>query len=133
MVALVSIVVFTAIGAALPRIHTGSSVADNLVFLCEKLPFLPVLAGITFELQRVFARYCSTGPLRVLLWPGFLVQKITTAEPDDTQLEVALASLRAALFRQADSGDSNERGRAEDVVFSSYAALVDSAGLRPQL
>ncbi len=131
MVALVSILVFTAIGAALPRIHTGSSIADNLVFLCEKLPFLPVLAGITFELQRVFARYCSTGPLRVLLWPGFLVQKITTAEPDDAQLEVALASLRAALFRQ---GDSSHGGRAEDdVVFRSYTALVDSAGLRPQL
>ena len=38
-----------------------------------------------------------TGPLQVLLWPGFLVQKITTAKPDDDQLEVALASLRSAL------------------------------------
>ncbi|MGH7435261.1 MAG: DUF1385 domain-containing protein, partial [Polyangiaceae bacterium] len=94
MVALVSIVVFTCIGAALPRIHTGSAVADNAIFLVVKLPFLPVLVGITFEIQRLFARYCSTGPLRALLWPGFLVQKITTAEPDDSQLEIALASLR---------------------------------------
>ena len=81
MVALVSIVVFTAIGAFLPRIHTGSALLDNLVFFFEKLPVLPAIAGLTFELQRVFARYCTTGPLRALLVPGFLVQKITTIEP----------------------------------------------------
>ena len=130
MVALVSIVVFTAIGAALPRIHTGNAALDNLVFLLEKLPFLPVLAGITFELQRVFARYCSTGPLRALLWPGFLVQKITTAEPDDAQLEVALASLRATLFRQ--EGTGLDGGEGHDVAFPSYEALAGVAVLRAQ-
>jgi uncharacterized protein YqhQ len=146
MVALVSIVVFSAVGAALPRIHTGSVVADNLVFFLEKLPFLPVLAGITFELQRVLARYCSTGPLSALLWPGFLVQKITTAEPDDAQLEVALASLRATLFRQTAPGTRPEAfdlrepaptANAEraadnaDVVFPDYAALAAAPALRP--
>jgi uncharacterized protein YqhQ len=132
MVALVSIVVFTLVGAALPRIHTGSSLADNFVFFCEKLPFLPVLAGVTFELQRVFARYCSTGPLRALLWPGFLVQKITTAEPDDAQLEVALASLRAALSRAGHGGsEAGGAGGDHDVVFESYEALVAAPGLRP--
>lgn len=128
MVALVSIVVFTAIGAGLPRIHTGSAVADNVVFFLEKLPFLPVLAGATFEIQRVFARHCATGPLRALLWPGFLVQKITTAEPDDSQLEVALASLRATLFRQRGASLGNEDGG--DVAFPSYAALSEAAELR---
>jgi uncharacterized protein YqhQ len=120
--------VFTAIGAALPRIHTGSALADNVIFLAEKLPFLPLLAGITFEIQRIFARYCSTGPLRALLWPGFLVQKITTAEPDDAQLEVALASLRATLFRQEDSGAVADDGA--DVAFKSYDALAGATALR---
>lgn len=128
MVALVSILVFTAVGAALPRIHTASAVLDNLIFFAEKLPFLPVLVAITFELQRIFAKYFSTGPLRALLWPGFLVQKITTAEPDDAQLEVALASLRATLFRQ-EQGQAQGEG---DVSFPSYAALVGAARLRPQ-
>jgi uncharacterized protein YqhQ len=59
-----------------------------------------VLAGFTFELQRVFSRWCTTGPLRALLWPGFLVQKITTIEPDDEQLEVAIASLAITLRRE---------------------------------
>jgi uncharacterized protein YqhQ len=124
MVALVSILVFTCIGAALPRIHTGSAVADNAVFLVEKLPFLPFLVAITFEIQRVFARYCSTGSLRALLWPGFLVQKITTAEPDDTQLEVALASLRATLWREA----AIEAPAPADRTFAGYGDLIADPG-----
>jgi uncharacterized protein YqhQ len=128
MIALVSIAVFTAVGAALPRIHTGSALLDNVAFFFEKLPFLPIIAAVTFELQRVLARYCATGPLRALLWPGFLVQKITTAEPGDDQLEVALASLRVTLFRQ-------EKGHAyaseDDVSFQNYDALLGAESLRP--
>jgi uncharacterized protein YqhQ len=126
MVALVSIAVFTAIGAALPRISCGNVVLDNVLFFLEKLPFLPLIAAITFELQRVLARYCATGPLRSLLWPGFLVQKITTAEPSDDQLEVALASLRVTLFRQEhDRGCSGD----EETAFASYGSLA--AALEP--
>ena len=88
-----------------------SGVVDNVVFFLVKLPFLPVIAAVTFEIQRVFARYCTTGPLRALLWPGFLVQKITTIEPDDDQLEVALASLRATLWREQPPPSAPARSR----------------------
>ncbi|NUO54039.1 MAG: DUF1385 domain-containing protein, partial [Polyangiaceae bacterium] len=96
MVAAVSVVVFTIVGQLLPKLP-GSEGVQWIVYFVLKLPLLPFIAGLTYELQRFFAKYCTTGPLRVLLWPGFLVQKITTAEPDDDQLEVALASLRSAL------------------------------------
>jgi uncharacterized protein YqhQ len=128
MVAIVSIVMFTLLGALLPRIATGSAVLDNVLFFAAKLPFLPVLVAVTFELQRVFARYFTSGPLRVLLWPGFWVQKITTAEPDDLQLEVALASLRVTLFRAAPAvaAEASEG----DVRFADYEALVCADSLR---
>jgi len=116
MVAIVSVLVFTAVGAFVPRIHTGSQFLDNVLFFLVKLPFVPVLAAITFEIQRVFARYFTKGPLRVVLVPGFLVQKVTTIEPDDAQLEIALASLRATLFRER--GEAPEV--ADDVRFESY-------------
>ncbi len=87
-----------------------------------------MIAAVTFEMQRILARHCTKGPLRALLWPGFLVQKITTAEPSDDQLEVALASLRVTLFRQ-------EQGHAyateDDVSFESYGALLAADRLRP--
>ena len=129
MIALVSILVFTAIGGLLPRIHTSSALLDNVVFFLEKLPFLPFIAAATFEIQRVFARYCTTGPLRALLWPGFLVQKITTIEPDDAQLEVALAALRATLFREAAKVPSADMAPV-DVALPSYDALAAAASLR---
>jgi hypothetical protein len=112
----------------LPRIHTGSALLDNALFFLEKLPFLPVLVAFTFELQRIFARYFLTGPMQVLLWPGFLVQRITTAEPDDAQLEVALASLRATLFRQG-RGQDGGQARALDLKFPSYDAMLASGRL----
>jgi uncharacterized protein YqhQ len=126
MVALVSVLVFTGLGAVLPKIDTGSELKNNLIFFLVKLPFIPVIAGLTFEIQRVFARYCTTGLLRALLWPGFLVQKITTIEPDDEQLEVALASLRATLFREnGESSDSNA-----DVRFPTYEDIAQASRLR---
>jgi uncharacterized protein YqhQ len=127
MIALVSIVLFAALGRLVPRIETGSAFVDNLVFFALKLPLLPVIAAVTFELQRFFARHFSTGPLRVLLWPGFLVQKITTAEPDDAQLEVALGSLRVTLLRQEGAGRASETN---DEAFPSYEALVAVPALR---
>jgi uncharacterized protein YqhQ len=126
MVAMVSVIVFTAIGPFLPHIGALNGVGENIALFFMKLPFIPVIAGITFEIQRIFARYCTTGPLRALLWPGFLVQKITTIEPDDQQLEVALASLRATLWRE-DRPELAPEGTTEK-KFGSYDELVADAG-----
>jgi uncharacterized protein YqhQ len=126
MVALVSILVFTAIGGFLPKIDTGKEWLNNVVFFLEKLPFLPVITGVTFEIQRVFAKHCQTGPLRALLWPGFLCQKITTIEPDDQQLEVALASLRVTLFREGGEKTTST----SDVRYANFDALMATPKLR---
>ncbi len=124
MIVFISIVLFSIVGVLLP-IHTGSRVWDNVLFFLVKLPVLPVLAAVTFEIQRLFARYCTTGPLRALLLPGFLVQRITTIEPDDAQLEVALASLRATLFRE----EGLAKEKTNDVAFPTYAAMVAAESL----
>ena len=122
MVALVSILVFSGLGPFLPQLGLGK-LADNLLFFAFKLPFLPLIAAITFELQRLLAKYCSTGPLSLLLWPGFLVQKITTIEPDDRQLEVALSALLVTL--RVETGAASVRQA--DASFPSYAALAEPA------
>lgn len=127
---LVSIVVWTALGPLLPKIG-GPKIVEQLAFIAMKVPFLPVLAGITFELQRFTARYCLTGPLRALLYPGFLVQKITTIEPDDDQLEIALASMRATLWReQVGVEKALPKDPAEILAFPSYAELIEARDLR---
>lgn len=125
MVALVSIFFFSAIGPLLPRLGVGG-VMENVLFFLLKLPFLPVMAAVSFEIQRLFARYCTTGPLRALLYPGFLVQKITTIEPDEDQLEVALASLRATLWREEANESAPEK--VEDRTFKDFETLSQHPG-----
>ena len=120
MVALVSILVFSALGPLLPHLG-GGKLADNLLFFAFKLPFLPFIAALTFELQRVLAKYCTTGPGQILLWPGFLVQKITTIEPDDKQLEVALSALLVTLEREQ-NGVRPES--ATEQTFDDFATLT---------
>jgi uncharacterized protein YqhQ len=119
MVALVSIAVFSCLGSFLPQTGLGKF-GEGALFFVLKLPFLPLIAAITFELQRVLAKYCSTGPLSLLLWPGFLVQKITTIEPDDQQLEVALSALLVTL--RVEKGEASVS--VADASFPSYAALA---------
>jgi uncharacterized protein YqhQ len=121
MVALVSMIVFSAVGPLLPKFG-GSALVDNVALFAIKLPFLPVIAAITFELQRVLARFGTSGPLSALLWPGFMVQKITTIEPDDRQLEVAVAALGVALAREQ-PGAEPLHDAPEDRRYDSFERL----------
>lgn len=61
-----------------------------------KLAFLPLVVGIAYELIRLAGRY--TNPLtKVLSAPGLWMQRLTTCEPDDSQIEVAIAALTPCL------------------------------------
>jgi len=69
----------------------------NLVQASVKIPLMVPIAGLSYEFIKWAGRQKEN---RILCWlgvPGRLVQKITTVEPDDDQLEVALVSLKRAL------------------------------------
>ena len=57
---------------------------------------LPV-AGLAYEFIKMCACRMDNPVFRAMIWPGMILQKLTTREPDDEQLEVALASLRQVL------------------------------------
>jgi uncharacterized protein YqhQ len=61
------------------------------------LPFVPVVAGLAFEVLKLSARYDSHFLVKPLIAPGLWLQGITTREPDRDQLEVAIASAKASL------------------------------------
>ena len=61
------------------------------------LIFLPLVAGTSFEVLKLSDVYPNSPVLRLLSYPGLLLQKITTREPDDSQLEVALTACRKSL------------------------------------
>ena len=61
-----------------------------------KIAVFPLMAGISYEIIR-FAGKHQNGFTRAMVCPGLMMQKITTKEPDDSQIEVAIASLKAVL------------------------------------
>jgi uncharacterized protein YqhQ len=90
-----------------------------------RVALLPLVAAISYELQRFSARYCTTGPLRLLLYPGFAFQKITTREPDDTQLEIAIAAMEIARVRE-EAAAATESDPDRVHVFTNFGGLVDT-------
>lgn len=94
IVMLVSILLFGFIDALLIRWLGGLTL---LVRLGTHLPLIPFVGGVAYEFIRISARYSNTLIGRVVVTPGLWLQKITTKEPDEKELEVALAALRGAL------------------------------------
>ena len=64
--------------------------------LLSRIALLPLIAGISYEVIRYSAKH-PRSLMRIVTMPGLLLQKITTKEPDDTQLEVAIRALEEAL------------------------------------
>jgi uncharacterized protein YqhQ len=67
--------------------------------LLAHLPLIPLVGGLSYELIRFSARHAESPLGRWLVAPGLWLPRITTREPDERQLEVAIAALRSALRR----------------------------------
>jgi len=63
----------------------------------SRMLLMPFVAGIAYEILKFSSRHLESPWLRWLIVPGLLLQKLTTREPDDAQLEVALAALKGVL------------------------------------
>jgi uncharacterized protein YqhQ len=81
-VMVISILVFSTI----PR--ESSLLAKALL----RLPLIPAIAGISYELLRLSARKVDSPMFRAVVAPGLWLQRLTTREPDSSQIEVAIAS-----------------------------------------
>jgi uncharacterized protein YqhQ len=66
------------------------------IFL-SRLVLIPVVSGLSYELIRLSAPRCRKGFFRLIVLPGLALQRITTKEPSDDQLEIAIRALKEAL------------------------------------
>jgi hypothetical protein len=62
--------------------------------ILSRIVLIPVIAAIGYEVIQFGANHTSNPFTRALLAPGLALQAMTTREPDDTQLEVAISALR---------------------------------------
>jgi len=65
--------------------------------LLSRVILLPLVAGISYEFIKLAGKYPHNKILRILSAPGMWLQKLTTGEPDDSQLEVAIRALNGVL------------------------------------
>jgi uncharacterized protein YqhQ len=77
-----------------------STVPFAVKFLA-RVVLIPLIAGLAYEVIRFSARHLGNPICRLLTRPGMLLQKITTNEPDDLQLAVAIIALKEALMFDA--------------------------------
>ena len=66
------------------------------------IPFIPVVAGLGYELLKATAKHRDNIMFRALAQPGLWLQNITTRQPDDSQVEVALKALKSAFGEKLD-------------------------------
>lgn len=99
LVLAVSIVVFAIIIPYLPVV-SDNQLVQSLFSLAIKIPLMLPIAGIAYEFQRASAKNPDNMLIKAVIAPGMLMQRLTTKEPTDDQLEVALAALRKALWRE---------------------------------
>lgn len=102
VVVMVSVAIFAMV---LPMILPANGGLLNVVLsVFVSIPLLFPIAGVSYEIQRLGARFVNNPLAKLLLLPGYLVQGLSTAEPSDDQVEVALAALRVTLRREAEAG-----------------------------
>lgn len=98
LVMLTSIVVFSFLGRP-----------DTLGERFVRIAFVPVIAGIAYELIKLSAKPACQRWMMPLILPGLWLQKITTKEPSLEQVEVAMAAINACLAYEGDKAPSTAR------------------------
>ena len=101
IVMVISILVFSVASsgllAAVPALEAmRGTFLFRLLMICFKLLLLPVVVGITYEINRMVGRY-DNWFTHALSAPGLWMQNFTTNEPDDSMIEVGIAAVQAVL------------------------------------
>jgi uncharacterized protein YqhQ len=88
------LVVFIVLSILLFSLLAGQNL---LISIVGRVLLIPVIAAVAYEILRFGARHRHRWWIRWLFLPGIWLQRITTRQPDDSMIEVAIASMREAL------------------------------------
>lgn len=91
IVFVISIIIYTVVPKQDTFIHN----------FAVRIAFLPLIAGVSYEYLKLSARYAKNRLSRIFIAPGLWLQRLTTREPSNDQLEVALDALKKALKKES--------------------------------
>lgn len=108
MVMIIAILVYTIIPLNLLIEGWGiSGPAAFALLIVVRIALMPLIAGISYEITVKWAGSHPENPLvRIVLWPGMQMQRLTTNEPDDSMLECAIEAMRLVLEREKVESES---------------------------
>ncbi len=112
-----SIVAFSIVGRQEPLVMVGS-----------RILLVPVIAAIGYELLKLGARNRGNRLVRVIMWPGILVQMITTKQPTDDMIEVAIVAMEEAMKADGEQLPEGGLNLARDPMRLGPAADAPAAG-----
>ena len=102
IVMIVSILVFSLVNIGVADwLYTGNEQIDGILRFALKVLMLPVVAGVSYEVLRLLAKTKSKFFL-IFKFPGLLMQRLTTREPEDGMIECAIAAFKTVLAMDAD-------------------------------
>ncbi|MBO5736913.1 MAG: DUF1385 domain-containing protein, partial [Clostridia bacterium] len=102
IVMIVSILVFSLVNILVAGwLYTGQDKMDNLIRFGVKILMLPVVAGVSYEVLRLLAKTKSKFFL-IFKFPGLLLQRLTTREPEDGMIECAITAFKTVLAMDSD-------------------------------
>ncbi len=100
----------------------------NILHRLFRIALIPVIAGISYEFMKLSAKHSSRRWARMLSGPGLALQNITTKQPSDDQVEIAIASLKAVRVEEA---PMNMRPAGEKAVAGASAGSGGSSSGPP--
>jgi uncharacterized protein YqhQ len=95
---LISIILFSGVFTIIPIGADLPAILRHVVAVLFKVVLMFPVAGISYELIKASGKCSDQWWAKAMSAPGMLLQKLTTKEPDDQQLEVALSSIKAVLY-----------------------------------
>ena len=104
--------------------------------MASRVVLIPVIAAVGYEFTRFSARFAENRVVRITFLPGLALQRLTTRQPDNNQLEVAISALKAAVEadtagaagKAGTTGGSAEADKADGTGEADPAAGTDGAG-----
>lgn len=105
MVMLIAIFIYTALGQPINALVDLTGVQDGplrfLLVILTRIVLMPIIAGVSYEIT---VKWAGSHPdnllVRIILWPGMQMQRLTTNPPDEGMLECAIAATNIVLARE---------------------------------
>ena len=103
MVMIIAIFIYaiTPINALIDAWGVHESLPKLILVMVVRVLMMPIIAGLSYEVTVKWAGSHPEHPVvKVVLWPGLQMQRLTTHEPDDSQLECAIIAMKQVLARE---------------------------------